>query len=559
MEASTQSHTPLYTYLGLIAAIVLLNLLLSNQFVRWDLTEENRYSLTDISKQTVRTIEYPLEVTSYLAGDYPLQIDRFKETLSTLLIELNQYAKGRMNIRFIDPSETPSARDTLQKYGFRPIGINVQTSATEMSQKAMYPIVHLQYGDRILPIDLLSDYQLPNGEPDLVAAEANLEYKLIAGLRRLLQDRRRTMVFLQGQGETPIANIAPDIGQEIINSGYELYTWNMDDPSLSQRPIDNQIDLVIVLQPTEAFTEREKYEIDQYLLRGGKLLWILDYQQVDFDMNRKQNTLTRLWELNLDDLFFQHGFKLNANLVMDLNCQKIELMQETPAGPVFQAEPWVYYPLLRNLPSHPTTRNVDAVLMRYASSIDTLSRAGLQHQLLLTSSPRSRLQANMQYIDLNATLVASQNPELFNQGPFITGLLVEGQFTSNFAGRSAPTDSLRPQVPQLPFVAESNPASRGKMAIIADGEFILGESFREERRYAPMDNRAFILNLLDFMTGDADLAQIRAKEVVVRPLDIDKIRNHASAIKWINLLLPIVLVKLFWIIRIVWRRKRYAA
>ncbi len=544
---------------GWIAGIVLINIIFAQQFIRWDLTEGKRYSLSEVSIRTARNISYPLEVTSYLEGNFPLKIDRFQEALRTTLVEMNQYAKGRMDIRFIDPSKDKNARDTLRKYGFSPIGVQVQTSATEVARKAMYPVIRLQYGERSRFIDLLSDYQLPNGEPDLVQGEANLEYKIIAGIQTLLRDRPPTVAFLQGQDETPIEEIASDIGKDLTNSGYVLAYWNMNNPILRGRSFDNEVvDLIMILQPRSSFTEREKYELDQYLMRGGSILWILDYQEVDFDMYQKQRTLTRLHDHNLDDMFFQYGFKLNPDLVMDLSNEKIEVMQESASGPVFESRPWVYYPLMRNTPDHPVTRNVESVLLRFASTIDTLAKPGLQKQVLLQTSSRSRTQTNMQFIDLNATLMAANSPELFQSGPQITGLLVEGTFTSLFKGRRTPTDSLAKEPPSIPFVEQSQNPEDSRIAIISDGEFLRSKEFRgESSPFAPYDNRAFLLNLMDYLVGNEALSEIRAKEVVIRPLDTDKIRDHVVWIRLTNIGVPILLVLLFWGGRHLWRKRKY--
>ncbi len=559
MESKVNNRRKDLKTLGWIVGIVLANLILSNQFIRWDLTQEKRYSLSNASVNTVKNISYPLEITSYLEGEFPLKIDRFKESLRTTLIELNQYAKGRLIVRFVDPSKEKSARDTLQKYNFSPIGVQVQTSATEMSRKAMYPVIHLKYGDRIRCIDLLSDYRLPGGETDLVAGEANLEYKIISGIQTLLKDQPPTVAFLQGQSETPIENLSKDIGQDLLNMGYRLAVWNMDNPILKGKPFDNQVvDLILILQPEIAFTEREKYELDQYLLRGGSILWMLDYQQVDFDMYQKQQTLTRLRELNLDDMFFQYGFKLNTDLVMDLSNEQLEVMQESSSGPVFESRPWVYYPLIRDISDHPVTRNVETVLMRFASSIDTLPKPEIRKQVLFKTSPQSLTQSNMQFIDLNASLLAAENPEIFQSGPQITGLLLEGTFTSLFKGRKAPVDDFTPDPPLVPFEEQSISGESGKMAIISDGAFPLGQEFRgESGPFAPYDNKAMVLNLMDYLVGNEALSEIRAKDVIIRPLDTEKIKHNIAWIRVANILFPVLLVILFWGGRYSWRRRKY--
>ena len=536
------------TWLLWIGGILLANFLLSGSLIRYDLTKEKRYSLTSLSKETARSLAYPLEVTAFLEGSYPLEISRFQQAVYNTLQELDAHSRGLIKMNYIDPSESKAARDTLSRYGFSPIGVQVQSSATETSQKAFYPILYFQYGDRFQWVNILKNYAIPqrrgNREVvsfDLEKAEANLEYEIVSALQNLLREQPPFLAFLTGHGELSWRDLAIDIQQE-LGSNYVPGELNMK--ALNGQGIDNRIDAVVIQQPTQALSEREKYELDQYLMRGGSIFWILDYQRVDFDMSRKENALTLLYELNLDDFFFQQGLKLNPDLILDLNNQQREFARETESGSQFESRPWVLYPLITQFPDIPLTRNVESALIRNGSSIEILDNAQLQAQVFLQSSPQATRLESTSFLDLNYLLEAPSEPQIFNQGPMVTGVMVEGNFQSLFTGRRAPLDSIISVPPVIPFSGAGN---QGKMALIADGEFLLGESFRGQRRYAPPDNRTLFFNVLDYMMGNEGLAEIRAKEVVLRPLDQKKIRANALMIRLLNIFLPVLLISLLGI------------
>ena len=212
-------------------------------------------------------------------------------------------------------------------------------------------------------------------------------------------------------------------------------------------------------------------------MRGGSILWVLDFEKVDLNLYRKRSTLTQLRELNLDDLFMRYGFKLNYDLIQDRECEPTEVFQ--PESKNFLSKKWLFYPLALQFPDHPISRNVDAALMRYAASIDTFYQEGVEKSVFMTSSPYSRTVQGSQFIDLNEYLQRPPPPRLFNRGPFITGVLLEGTFKSVFVGRRAPTDSLAPNPPSAKFGRQNNPSAPGKMVVISDENFRWASRFGE--------------------------------------------------------------------------------
>ncbi|RMG61042.1 MAG: hypothetical protein D6722_20210, partial [Bacteroidetes bacterium] len=384
-------------------------------------------------------------------------------------------------------------------------------------------------------------------------AEADLEYKLMSAIRKQVRVEPGIVALLQGHGELP-AEAVPDLAAEIQTS-YQLYTLD-----LSKTPnyeISPRIDVLLVLQPTRPFSERDKYELDQHLMRGGRILWVFDQEQVDMDMYRKQSALSQLYELNLDDLFMRYGLKVNYDLIQDQNCELTEVFQTDAEGGNFVSKRWLFYPMVTAFPVHPISRNVDAVLLRYAASIDTFFQEGVRKSVFLQSSPQSRTIQGQQFIDLNAYLQTPPPEALFNQGPQIAGVLAEGIFQSLFVGREVPTDSLAPNPPPARFGPQNNPIAPGAFAVIADGEFVQGKLFQGQRGYMPYDNKNMVMNAIDYLAGDETLTRIRAKEVVMRRLNFDKVQGRTGTIRFLTIGLPLLLIVGAGLGRAFLRRRRY--
>ncbi|MEZ4772457.1 MAG: gliding motility-associated ABC transporter substrate-binding protein GldG [Bacteroidia bacterium] len=550
MQKSLQKNIQLIL---VIALLVVVNLIASGYFYRFDLTKEKRYSLSDLTISTVESLDYPLIITVFMEGDFPPNIRKFQDAIRTTLLEMKLYAGGNLEFEFVDPAKNPELMQLFTQKGYRPVPIKVRVGPTETKEQYMWPLVVMRSRDREVYVDLLrgSSVMTPQGpNVDFLKAEADLEYKLTASIRNLQKERGGVIALLQGHGEIPVEQI-PDLGREIQNS-YNLYTYNL--ANVPEYEVSPSVDVLVILQPTKPFSERDKYEIDQYLIRGGSVLWIMDQELVDMDMYRKQATLTSLYDLNLDDLFMKYGLKLNYDLIQDLEAESTEVFQPGESGGTFLSKKWVFSPLVFNFPEHPISRNVDAVLLRYASSIDTFSQPGLENHVFLHTSPRSRTIQGRQFIDVNEYIQTPPPENLFSQGRKIAGVVAEGIFQSLFTGRKAPVDSLAPNPPAARFGSANNPSAPGKMAIISDGEFAQGKLYRGERGSLPYDNKILLMNAIDYLAGDEALNQIRSKEVVVRQLSKEKARNFAGWIRVMNIGFPVLLVVLFGLGRFWFRR-----
>ena len=586
-----------------IAAIVLLNMIGNTWFVRWDLTEEKRYSISPVSEGLLEDMQQPLYVEVYLEGDFPARLRSFQEVVRTTLVEMDQYAGTRLDFSFISPDDNPELIQSLRGRGFAPQQVKVRRSATEVETRPVWPIAVLRYGEREEYIDLFRGAVMPNGYVDFADAEENLEYRLISALRNISRTRRPLVAIMQGHGEhllepvfeegvdaagrpvRRVVDLKTDMPQLIqaLNNSYDLAPLDLHRDAIDGG-ISPTIKAILIFQPKKAFTEREKYELDQYIMRGGNVLFVLDQQEVDLDLYQKRATVSNLYELNLDDMFMHYGFRINYDLIQDLRCERTEVFREIDGKGTFDSQYWVFFPMLQQFGNHPATRNIEAVMLRYASSIDTLSRPGVRHEVFLQSSERSRSLEGKQFIDLSSYLQSPPPPSLFTKGPQITGLMMEGHFASLFNGRSVPGDSIFTEAPKAKFVPRSDlaseviaamrqqgadqasddpvldaylkaAASERRIAVISDGELPLGKQFQGNRQNVPYDNLDLILNTVDYLVDDLALTSIRSKEVAVRALDDEKIRQNETMIKVLNLGLPLLMVGLFGLVW-TWRRKK---
>jgi gliding-associated putative ABC transporter substrate-binding component GldG len=282
-------------------------------------------------------------------------------------------------------------------------------------------------------------------------------------------------------------------------------------------------------------------------MREGKIIWMLDQQ--DVNLHYQAETLSRIRQLNLDDLFMKYGFKINYDLVSDLNCSTIELVLPNPnAPPTFSSQRWIYYPLITRLADHPITRNLDAIKMRYASSIDTFKTPELRHTPLLISSPYSRSQSGNIFVDLNEGIRNPPKPEeLQGKGNRVMAILIEGQFHSLFENRTAPVDAFATVAPTAAFLRRNVADTR--MIVLGDGQIAVGEDVRGKIDFMAFDNKAFLFNSIDFLLGGESLIQIRAKDIQYHSLDIKKVRGNEWMIRILNLTLPVLLILIWGIVR----------
>lgn len=423
----------LLVILGIVAVI---NLISGSVFRRFDLTDDGRHTISEVSKAYLDTLPDQAYVTVYYGGELPTHYKQFEEGMRTLLEEFRSSSNGHLDYQFVDPGDDPSILKRFASKGLYPFRLTMPTSYTNQQEVQVLPFAMVAYRQKDVIINLIHGCtgRSPEGQPDfnVSCALQRFEYNLLSTIYNLSREKYKTVGLLTGHGEYTKERMS-DLYREI-----DLY-YNVVQVDLRHgKAIGPSIlDLLVVLQPQVALSEREKYEIDQYLMRGGKVIFAMDHEILDFTIGEQASTLTALRDTRLDDLFMKWGVKLNYDLVKSMNCGMITAGSYTAAfGNEQRKAYWPWFPVIRNLSHHPTTRYLSRLLMRYAASMDTFNIEGIRKTVLFKSSPQSWLKNGKQFINIDQELRAKPDPSLYTDGGQIMGLLVEGRFPSTCGCRS---------------------------------------------------------------------------------------------------------------------------
>lgn len=552
------------------AILIVVNLLGSGYFWRLDLTSEKRYTLSDVTLRTADSLDRIMTVKVYLHGEnLPPRVKRFSDAVRTTLLEMKARAGTKLQYQFIDPSDNRQLQEFLVQKGVQPIPLDVQTEA-ESSRRWIFPGAVITYDGKDEVVNLLKSDCV--GDPrrgmqcDYSKAEAEIEYKLVAQMQRMFRGTRRIVGLLTGQKEykkEEMKEVADELNKfyEVINincrTGKAIANSKRYLPTDLQKKIEGEgVDVLIVAQPDTLFTEREKYEIDQFIMRGGRVLWLMDRVKIDEKdfYTEVGATLAQPRLCNLDDMFFKYGFKINADVVQDDVCGFIDVTFTHENRPVIQPARWIYFPRVPLLSEHPVVKNLDAVLLRYASTIDTTPSQGIEKKVVLLSSPFSRSTSASSMISLQQNVAQPPPRKVYkNKGNKILALSLEGKFNSLFAGRAAPIDTAAAEAPTAKFIPYTPYPNR--MLVVADGSVVLTNHSRFGGEGTPLDNKAFVLNCVEYLMGQNALGEIRAKNVKIRGLNRQKVEGQTEIWRALNLGVPIGITILLGL-GLYYRRKR---
>ena len=549
----------------LLCCIVLAGLLSSKYFFRIDLTAEKRYTLSSETKQVLRQLEASLYVNIYLDGNLPVQFRKFRNSIREMLDDFKAHSGNRIVCRFVDPSGAPGRQEIeefhsfLEETGIRKITINIPNKDGSLSQQVIFPAVMISYKDRGGVANLLSNNRMIPPESQINASLEGLEYELIKTVNSLINDSIGRVAFTAGHGEPGKAELY-DLGSEFSN----FYDVDF-------RTINGQLDVlepykaVIIAKPRTAFDERDKFVIDRYIMRGGRVMWLIDGANVNTDsLATALMTYALATELNLYDQLFTYGVRINPVLVQDIDCHHIMVkLTDGTAPPV--SVPWLYYPLANPSPSHAITRNLGPVWHRYASDIDTVgSDSGIRKTVLLRTSEMSRTRGVPCMIHLNE-VQRFPEPQQFNKPHRITAVLLEGQFPSVFRSRNA-----RTWFPDLQE-RQAEKSVETKMLVVADGDIArndvrytangvvvpVSQLGQDRQTGITYPNKDFLVNALNYLTDDDGLMNLRNREFKMRLLNKQKVRDEELKWQMINLALPMALLLTGGAGYNRWRRRRY--
>ena len=550
----------LLRFAAFVGALLVLNFVAQHFFFRLDLTEEKRYTMSPATKALLSGLKQPVTITVYLAGDFPPTFRRLEQGVRETLTEMQVYAGGNLNFIFIDPSAagTEAGRnkfyETLFKKGLKPTNLGANENGKRV-EKIIFPWAVVQAGGQTRNVLLLRGSQVAAPEERLNQSIEGLEYELASTIRQVAPPggAKRRLGLLAGHGELTNLEMA-----DIITAWSQNYDVFRVDLS-PVKDLRGNLDAVVVAKPTSPYSELEKFRLDQFITHGGRALFFIDALRVDLDsVSRNGAALATPYNLNLDDLFFRYGVRLNPDLLLDLNCGQIPLVTGmTGNKPKIEPLPWQLYPLINRFSTNPITRNLDAVYMKFVGNIDTVKAAGIRKTWLMTTSRYTRVLPAPVPINFNDARL-EPNPKLYQKGYQSVGYLLEGKFRSLFANRAEPgTTHYQP---------DQNPnAQPSKILVIADGDFLRNDVDPKSKRPLRLGydrlsstefaNRELILNATDYLLDETGLIAVRGKQITLRPLDKVQLADQRRRWQLLNLGAPLALLAAFGAVR-AWRRKR---
>lgn len=541
----------LYKILATLVLILMINFIGNLFFHRFDLTQDQRYTLSNQTKEIVKNIDQPILIEVYLKGKFPTEFKRLQLETTQILEELQAF-NSNLVIKYIDP--LPIADDLINN-GLTPSRLTAQENGN-VSETIIFPWAVIHYKNKYELVSLLKNNFLGDSDEQLLQSIQHLEFAFAEGFQKLTTQKSKKIAVLRGNGELDDLYLADFLQQ--LGKQYHLAPFTLD--SVSNNPIKtlqqlSNFDLAIIAKPTEKFTEDEKYTLDQFVMKGKKTLWLVDQVQAELDslmLSGASAVLAR--DLNLTDLLFSYGIRINYNVVQDLYSSKITLATGNIGNkPQYNQFLWNYFPLIMAKNNHVINKNIEPVQLKFPSSMDTLSN-NIKKTILLESSSLSKIEGVPTMVSLESIL-NKPNPEQFKGNPKIFGVLLEGNFESGYKNRVQPFKTLN-------FKTESLST---KMIVIADGDIIANQVHQNKPLPLGQDkwsnsfygNKTFLLNAVNYLLDDDGLISIRNKTIDIKLLDKEKAYTERNYWQLFNIIVPLFLLTIIALIVFIYRKKSF--
>ncbi|HET6768562.1 MAG TPA: gliding motility-associated ABC transporter substrate-binding protein GldG, partial [Chitinophagaceae bacterium] len=552
--------------------IIAVNLLASVFHSRLDLTKEKRYTLSNASKQLLRNLDEPVMIDVFVHKEsLPSEVKKLGNSINEFLLNCKEYGKGNFQFKFFNPylglSDSSQTRmeDSLNYfYGIYPSILDAPEKVGDKLE--ISKLIHgavVKYRDTAIGVNLLQGLKGFGTEREQRAAlynnvEATLEYKFMHAIEKVVSEKKPLIGYALGHGEA--------FGYNINDAFLTLRSsYNTDTINIRQIPfIPSQLDALVILKPTLRFSESDKLKIDQYIMRGGKVFWMIDVMYAEFDSLYKSDGFVAFDRgLNLDDLLFRYGARINQNLLQDMQCDQLGQMSGNQDNPQQRLVDWPFFPVL-NGTDHPISKNLDGVRAIFPNTVDTVKAQDIKKTFLLKSSSNARVLSTPAKVDFEFLQIAP-DARFFTVRDTSVAVLLEGKFQSFYDGRVSKSiaDSLTSY--GMPFINRSG--NDGKMIVVADGDIAtnqvspqegpmpMGYNFFTRHTFA---NKDFFLNSLEYLVNPSDILQTRAKDYTLRLLDPVKTKAQKTLWQIINIAVPILLIILFGFIYQQIRKRKYS-
>ena len=565
-------------FLITIAIVALVNVIGSYVFTRFDLTSEKRYTLSPTTKETLNNLNDYVYFRVYLEGDFPAGFKKLRRETKEMLDEFRAYSKY-IDYEFINPAESGNDAEIRETYtqlyqaGLNPTDLNVQNSDGSSKQMVIWPGALVSYRNNTeIAIDLLENQIGQSSEAALNASMQNLEFRLVDAIKKVTRLEKPHIAFLEGHGELSdeeLADIAQTLGQKYnverkaIDGQIDALMHRTQDTTKDVKVFPSY-DAIVIAKPTEPFDEKDKFLIDQYIMHGGKVLWLVEPVYATMDsLQNKESTIGMEQDLNLDDMLFRYGVRLNRDLLLDLTCAQLPIRTGQVGGQAqLEFFRWYYFPLLQAASEHPMVRNMNAIKADFVSSIDaTTSANGIEQIPLLKTSSYTKVSGAPVFISL-AMLRQAPDQRMFTSKGKNVAYLLKGSFPSLYANR-IPQEIVDDQATD--FIEESEPTA---MIVVADGDIIRNQFDIRTHKPLPLGfdqytgitytNKEFIENAISYLVDGEGLIDIRSRELKIRLLDATKVNKER--VKWqvINTVIPIAIIIVLGLVMAFARKKKYS-
>jgi ABC-2 type transport system permease protein len=535
-------------------------------YFRIDLTSEKRYTLTKATRDILGNLDNEIFIQVYLEGEMPIGFKKMRRAAKELLDEFRLYSGKRVNYEFINPAKSTDQNvrnevfGELHNKGLNPTNVQSRDDEGGRSQKVIFPGAIVNYNGMEMAVNLLKNNPALASSQNLNNSIEGLEYEFIHAIKNISTDTIYKIAFIEGHGELNEYQVG-DITMEL--SRY----YNIDRGVIGGKPgILNDYAAIIVAKPLKTFSEEDKFVIDQYIMNGGGVLWLIDAIRIDLDsLEQTGETVGLIEQLNLDDQLFKYGVRINPNLIQDIQCAMITIKTALVGQqPQYLPAPWLYFPLLIPSDDNPVSKNINLVRSEFANVLDTVGGGGkLAKTILLQSTKDTRVVNSPILIRLED--IRDPPPEReFNKSFQPVAVLLEGEFESVFKNRII-RQFFKDQ--EVEFRDYSVP---NRMIIISDGDIIRNEVSIRADRIIPLPlgqdrltqqtfgNKDFILNAIHYLVEETGLVEIRSRELTLRLLDSKKIKNERLKWQLINTVLPVLILVLFGLLNWYLRKKRFA-
>lgn len=541
-----------------LVLLVLINVMASMYFFRLDLTEEKRFSIKDQTKQMLRELEDKVYVEVYLEGELNAGFRRLQKSIRETLEEFRIYSDDKVQFVFVDPLTAMSQKarneymQELMQKGIVPTNV-VDSKDGQVSEKIIFPGALLSYDGFETGVNLLKGNQARTADEKINGSIEGIEYELANAIYKLTNNDRKRIGFVTGHGELDSLEIAS------FNSSL-LESYSVVKVDLDRKKSLEGYDALIIAKPTRPYSEPDKYKLDQYIIQGGKVLFLVDKLEATMDSASQEGYIAFPYNINLDDQLFKYGIRLNLDLVQDGLAGKYPVITgEVDGKAQLQLMDWPFFPLINRYADHSITRNLDAIVTRFISTVDTVKATGIKKTPLLFTSQYSRKLAAPVPVNINE-IRKNLKKEDFTLSYLPVGYLLEGKFTSLYKNRFLPQGA-----DQSTFKEQGESA---KLVVIADGDLARNDvnprtgqaqqlGFDPFMKYT-FANQELLLNAVNYLVNGDGLIVARSKEVKIRPLDKEKIRTERTKWQVINLLFPLVLLLIYGIVRSYLRKRKYA-